>query len=91
MRRVMMRTGISEAVRLREQAFQRGEVRRVINSVLGNKKGAPGIATAETATGGILSSPQEVEAGLAKHFYEAFAGAEANVWYNAPGTPQLVS
>ena len=32
-----------------------------------------------------------MEAGLAKHFYEAFAGAEANVWYNAPGTPQLVS
>ena len=30
-------------------------------------------------------------AGLAKHFYEAFAEAEANVWFTTPGTPQLVS
>ena len=75
---------MSDAVRKREESFRKGEVRRVINSVLGAKKTSMRLASTTSKEGEIKTDP------VTKHFADTFSGRSADKWYEAAETPELV-
>ena len=83
--RKAQRTSISEAVKAREEAFEKGSYRRVIDSILGKRREYCRIAEVMKEDGTVETEPRAVAEALADHFQDAFAGGGTRPWFKQAG------
>ena len=88
--RKAQRTSISEAVKAREEAFEKGHFRRVIDSILGKRGEYCRVAKVMREDGKVETDPRAVAETLANHFQEAFAGGGTCPWFEEDGIPPTV-
>jgi len=55
-------------VKRREEAFQMGKIKKVLNSVLKRSRGGEGLKTVERQDGEHVEEPEEVAREVNKHF-----------------------
>ena len=88
--RKAQRTSISEAVKAREEAFEKGSYRRVIDSILGKRREYCRIAEVMKEDGTVETEPRAVAEALADHFQDAFGGGGTRPWFEQADIPPTV-
>ena len=79
------RSQISEAVAKRERAFQQGNMRRLLDSVLKRRRGGASLMTVEDAAGVVHASPEGATRAARVYFQNLFEGSTAPAWYEQEG------
>ena len=77
-------------VKKREEAFEVGKIKQVLNSVLKRTRGGDGLVSLDTEEGGSIEEPAEVARAVNAHFKKALSGGGVRAWYEEEGVGEGV-